>query len=381
MRPHFHAQVQCRLLSAAAITAALFVPSTALARPKLAVMEIQDQTRSLSAGLLESLTDSLRTMLTRSGQFIVIDKSRQAAALKKLVAAQKKESYKACYDSRCQIPLGQALAADSILRTKISRVGSLYLAFAELVDLEKEAVTAAAQAQVPVLPGWGRDDRLLQAVLSIARQLSGDSTLGLGGGTAGGREVTPIPGPGEARGPLVTEPRPGSEGGLRVAQPTESAEELRIREERARELRAERERLALEVRQRNELNAANEGIRRKRAVHLVYGWMSLIGGGILGATGLYYMFGKAGEYRGQADEATSADALKSASEQAHKAQVAGGVVLGLGGAAMAAGLALVLTAPKLVKPPVNVAGMELERLPTATPAGAQALLVRWGGKF
>jgi hypothetical protein len=48
---------------------------------------------------------------------------------------------------------------------------------------------------------------------------------------------------------------------------------------------------------------------------------------------------------------------------------------------MAAGLARVLTAPRLVKAPVTAAGLELERLPTATAAGARALLVRWGGKF
>jgi hypothetical protein len=352
--------------------AALLVASPALAKPKLAVMEIQDA-QNLGASLVESLTDSLRSLLARSGQFIVIDKSRQAAALRKLITAQKRESYKACYDNRCQIPLGQALAADSILRTKLTRVGSQYLLIAELVDLEKEAVTSAAQAQVAVQPTSGRDDRLLQGVLSIARQLSGDSTLGLGGAGAGGgdRPITPPPEPRGTGtvGVLNTTPPP----------PAESVEDIRIREERARQARLEQEQRALEARQRTQAVAGTDEIRRRRSTHMIYGWMALITGGILAGAGFYYVFGKAAGERDEADKATDSSSLKSHADAAKSAQTTGWVCVGFGGAAAAAGLALIFTAPRLVQP-VNVAGAKLDRIPSAG-AGAQSFLVRWGGRF
>ena len=371
---------------------ALLASDVAFAKPKLAVMDIQDQTRGLSAGLVESLTDSLRSMLARSGQFVVIDKSRQAAALKRLISAQRRESYKACYDSRCQIPLGQALAADSILRTKLTRVGSLYLLIAELVDLEKEAVTGAAQTQAAAQPAHGRDDRLLQAVVALARQLS-DDTMGVGGSASGGTPPGPsLPGTAPESGPPAeTAGVSRGEGGLTVAPSGESPEELRQREEQARRAQIEQARLAAEARQRGGVSVGvsaggvsvggTDEVRRKRASHMIYGWMALIGGGLVGATGLYYLIGKAGEERDAANQATSAEELKTHADQAKSNQVTGGVVLGLGGAAMAAGLALILTAPSVVQRPVSVAGMKLDRVPVAGVSGAQAFLVRWGGKF
>jgi len=180
----------CALL---ALVAALATPQLARAKKaKLAVMTIADATRTLGSSLRDGLTDALRGKLAASGRFIVIDKSRQAAALRKLVKAQKKASYKKCYSSKCQIPLGQALAADTILRTKITRVGSSYLLNAELVDLAKEAVTGAAQAKVRVRPRRSRDDRLLRAVGDIAYKLTDGASgakpptmppSGVGGGT------------------------------------------------------------------------------------------------------------------------------------------------------------------------------------------------------
>ena len=64
----------------------------AQARPKLAVMSLQDQTRTLSSSVVDALTDALRTQLAHTGRYVVIDKSSQAAALKQLVAEQKTRS-------------------------------------------------------------------------------------------------------------------------------------------------------------------------------------------------------------------------------------------------------------------------------------------------
>lgn len=110
--------------------------------PKLAVMEIEDTTRLLSRKDSHAATDYIRSSLSQTQAFIIIDKSRQQQALKQMVIAQKVDSYKECYDATCQIPLGQAIAADTIFRTTISKIGDECILAIELIDLEKEASVA-----------------------------------------------------------------------------------------------------------------------------------------------------------------------------------------------------------------------------------------------
>ncbi len=153
-------------------------------------MTLEDSTGELSEKLIDNLTDYLRTQVARRGTFIVIDKGRQAEAIKKIAGDARKESYKECYDEKCQIPLGQALSADTILRVKLSRIGSTYQLNAEVVDLAKEAVEPgmAGLVEIPASPSAGRDDRLLQGMRHIARQIAGDlpggsgETITIGGG-------------------------------------------------------------------------------------------------------------------------------------------------------------------------------------------------------
>jgi hypothetical protein len=173
---------------ALALLTPLLVP--AQEQSKLAVMTLEDSTGDLSRQLIDNLTDYLRTQVARRGTFIVIDKGRQAEAIKKIAGDARKESYKECYDEKCQIPLGQALSADTILRVKLTRIGSTYQLNAEVVDLAKEAVDPgmAGLVEIPANPSSGRDDRLLQGMRHIARQIAGDlpggagETITIGGG-------------------------------------------------------------------------------------------------------------------------------------------------------------------------------------------------------
>jgi len=363
------------LVNQLVLWSALLVVLPAQAKTKLAVMDLSDQTRTLDTNVRESLTDALRTQLAGSGQFIVIDKSRQAAALKKLIAEQKKESYKACYDNRCQVPLGQALAADSILRTRLTKVGSSYVLNAELVDLEKEAVTTAAQAQVAAVPRAGRDDRLLQAISSVARQLTGGEAV-----------PAPVPVPVPAPRPATPDPgvtsNPNTYDGAfaRPAQRAETAEEIAAREARTRELREQQQRQAEEARLQAQARAGQDELRKRRSTYLIYGWLSVITGGLIAASGVYYVAGKARSQRDEANQATSPEELKTSADEAKKSQTTGGVLIGLGGAAVGLGALLILLAPKAVDRPVNVAGTKLDRLPSGgvTTSG---VLVRWGGRF
>jgi hypothetical protein len=346
-----------RLLVTAALTAAALLSATgsAAAKPKVAVMELSDQTRSLKAGLRDSLTDALRSNLAQSGRFVVIDKGRQAAALKRLVAEQKKESYKACYASSCQIPLGQALAADTVLRTKLTQVGSSYLLIGELVDLAKEAVTHAAQVRIRTKPQAGRDDRLLDGFTRLGGQLTGE-----------GARITPRHRPR----PIYRRPAPTPE----------QIEARRQRQEEYQRKREERRRLAEQARQQRQIDHGQRKVQRSRSVRRMYGWMFLGSAALLGGLGVYYTTAKASEAADVADTATTPSALKTAADDARANQTAGLVMVGLAAASAGIGAYLLLSMPSLEQQPMKVGGVELDRLPSGGPTAGGAAL-SWGGRF
>jgi hypothetical protein len=129
-------------------------------------MEIEDQAGKLGKEVAARGTDYLRATLNATKAFIVIDKSRQAEALMTVIVDNKKESYKDCYNQSCQIPLGQALAADTILRTSITRLASFCTLSSELVDLEKEAATGGGMAKFDC-----SEDGLSMAIEKLVPQL------------------------------------------------------------------------------------------------------------------------------------------------------------------------------------------------------------------
>ena len=110
---------------------------------KLAVMEFEDLSRKLPKEMLSGATEYIRGAFVASNKYIVIAKERQEKAM---IKEMKKESYKVCNDKNCQIPLGQALSADTILRTTINFFGGTYTITSELIDLEKEATVSGAKA-------------------------------------------------------------------------------------------------------------------------------------------------------------------------------------------------------------------------------------------
>ncbi|MCA9671319.1 MAG: hypothetical protein KC503_37235 [Myxococcales bacterium] len=350
-------------------------PSAALAKkPKLAVMTIADGTRSLGTTLMDGLTDALRGKLASSGRYIVIDKSRQAAALLKLVKEQKKASYKKCYSSKCQIPLGQALAADTILRTKITRVGSTYLLNAELVDLAKEAVTGAAQASLRVRPRRGRDDRLLRAVGDIAYKLT-DGSSGSAPPTmppANSTGATPTPG----TNPEPTGVEDDPDAGAAAAAAQAEADRQAAARQRTASYQAERRRVLTQQRYRT---ADYNKRRRSRTTMLIYGW-GAIGAGALGVgLGIYYLTAKASAADDLANQATSSSGIDSALDEAKSARRTGLIFVGLGGAAAAVGAVLLMLAPSLDEPK-QVGALQLQKMPTAAPTLGGGL-VSWGGRF
>ena len=135
-------------------------------KPMLAVMEFEDRSGTIPEKTLSDAAEYLRSALASSGKFILIAKERQEKAM---IAEMKKESYKLCNDKNCQIPLGQALSADTILRTTINFFGGTYIITSELINLEKEATEKAVKA----IFDNGNERELRHALNDIAQQITG----------------------------------------------------------------------------------------------------------------------------------------------------------------------------------------------------------------
>ena len=134
-------------------------------KQKLAVMEFEDLSKKLSPEMLSGATEYIRGAFVSSNKFIVIAKERQEKAM---IKEMKKESYKACNDKNCQIPLGQALSADTILRTTINFFGGVFTITSELIDLAKEATVSGAKQNFD-----GSERSLMQALDRIVVQITG----------------------------------------------------------------------------------------------------------------------------------------------------------------------------------------------------------------
>ncbi|MBR4531030.1 sel1 repeat family protein [bacterium] len=136
-------------------------------KQKLAVMEFEDLSGKLSPQMLSGATEYIRGAFVSSNKFIVIAKERQEKAM---IKEMKKESYKSCNDKNCQIPLGQALSADTILRTTINFFGGTYTITSELIDLAKEATVSGAKQSFD-----GSERSLMQALDRIVVQITGSA--------------------------------------------------------------------------------------------------------------------------------------------------------------------------------------------------------------
>ncbi len=132
---------------------------------KLAVMEFEDKSGKLSEETISNATEYIRGAFVSTNKYVVIAKERQEKAM---IAEMKKESYKLCNDKNCQIPLGQALSADTILRTTITFFAGTYTITSELIDLAKEATVIGAKQDYD-----GSETSLKHALNEIVKQITG----------------------------------------------------------------------------------------------------------------------------------------------------------------------------------------------------------------
>jgi len=114
-------------------------PAAAAARV-VAVFEVLDSSNRLSKQERSDLTEYLMARLTARGGYAVVPTD----TLKQSLTETKKDSYKDCYDTACQITLGKAVAAELVLTTKLLRVAGECAITATLFDVKKETTVKAA---------------------------------------------------------------------------------------------------------------------------------------------------------------------------------------------------------------------------------------------
>ena len=194
----------------------------------LAVMEFEDRSGTLSEKTLSDAAEYLRSAFANSNKFLLIAKERQEKAM---INEMKKESYKACNDKNCQIPLGQALSADTILRTTINFFGGIYTITSEFIDLAREATVIAAKQKFD-----GSERSLMEALDKIEEKITGYTKDNeVIGNTQLNQEVVTVA-PAEPSSPAeVKNPEPAEE------KPAEPAAETKPQEEPAKEEPAKEE--------------------------------------------------------------------------------------------------------------------------------------------
>ncbi|MBN2496909.1 MAG: hypothetical protein JXR96_20125 [Deltaproteobacteria bacterium] len=111
--------------------------------PVLAVFEFEDKTGALDGQAREQLTDYLATRLGEGGRFRVVPRDMLHARL----GRTKRESYRRCYDTACQVEMGRELAASKIVAPRILRIGSDCRLTLHLYDLGRAATDAAASVK------------------------------------------------------------------------------------------------------------------------------------------------------------------------------------------------------------------------------------------
>jgi hypothetical protein len=132
-------------------------------RAIVAVFDVEDEGRALSAAARAQLTEYLVTKVTQAGYQVV-----PRDQLRSRLAAEKRESYRHCFEQRCQIELGRALAAQKSLATKLLRVGGQCVLTSQLYDLKAETAERAGSAKSASCA----EAALLTAIDELARQLS-----------------------------------------------------------------------------------------------------------------------------------------------------------------------------------------------------------------
>jgi uncharacterized protein YoaH (UPF0181 family) len=133
-------------------------------KPILAVFDLQAKGIALQAEARDRLSELLAVSMVEGEAFRVVPRDQLRGRLKQ----QKVQSYKACYDQRCQIAIGRELAANKALSTKIVRIGSSCTVTATLYDLKSATAERATHRR-----GSCNEKQIVAMLAAAAAVLSG----------------------------------------------------------------------------------------------------------------------------------------------------------------------------------------------------------------
>ena len=155
----------CWLLCSLAMSVMVMASSPTMAQPKkpiVAVFTIEDKGTRLKKKLLDRLSDFLAVTLAATGKYRVVPRDQ----LKKRLVAQKKRSYKKCYDQTCQIEIGKELAAQKSLSTVVMKLGSKCIVTSVLYNLRTAASESGASSE-----GGCSEDAIVASIKAVVRRL------------------------------------------------------------------------------------------------------------------------------------------------------------------------------------------------------------------
>jgi len=156
--------------------------------PVVAVFGVEDTTHKLDSGFVETLTSYLSVCLAREGQFRVVPQSR----IKERLASQRKESYRGCYDEKCQIELGREVAADKSVLTQVLRIGDECIVTSTLYDLSR-AISEIAAIEKCTCDKKGLAEAVERAAASLRGEGTGGAEAPESGATTVGSEAKEAP--------------------------------------------------------------------------------------------------------------------------------------------------------------------------------------------
>jgi hypothetical protein len=130
--------------------------------PVVAVFDLHDAAGLLDSAEREQLTAYLATRLAEARKGRVVPREQ----LRQRLTDQKREAHRPCYEERCQIALGKALAAEKSLSSTLMRVGERCALTLNLYDLESETAERGASVKADC-----RLEALLEAVERAVERL------------------------------------------------------------------------------------------------------------------------------------------------------------------------------------------------------------------
>lgn len=133
-------------------------------KPILAVFEIEVSGFELREMAVKGLTEYLGASLSEGGRFSVMPSSE----IRKTLLEKSKESHKRCFDKKCQIEIGRALAANKTLSTKIHKLGNKCYVTCQVFDLKTQTADTAKKAG-----GGCSEEGLVASIDSVAKAISG----------------------------------------------------------------------------------------------------------------------------------------------------------------------------------------------------------------